>query len=188
MATKARARTASGRGRSTALSKSQDAINLLMADHKKVKQLFKKFAKAHESEDLETCREIVETTCTELEIHTTIEEEIFYPAARQVVKDQSLLDEAAVEHESAKQLIEEVKELEPDDPKWAAAFTVLGEYVNHHIKEEEGQLFPQTKRGGLDAASVGEQIQQRKTELQAQMAPEDEDQGEEDELEQSDED
>ena len=162
MPTKTNART-SKRSRTTT---GRDAIGLLMADHKKVKALFKKFEKAHKSEDMDLCREIVETTCNELEIHTTIEEEIFYPAAREVVKDEDLLDEAAVEHDSAKSLIAQIKALDPDDPRWAASFTVLGEYVNHHVKEEETSLFPQAKRGGLDAASIGEQLKQRKEELQ----------------------
>ena len=170
--------------RSHATTNGKDAISLLMADHKKVKQLFRKFAKAHEGEDIELCKEIVETACNELEMHTTLEEEIFYPAARETVKDESLLDEAAVEHESAKSLIEQLKSLDPDDPKWAACFIVLGEYVNHHIKEEENELFPQSKRGGLDVDALGEQMLQRKEELQELLTPsEDEDAEDKDEVE-----
>lgn len=151
-------------------AKKTDAFALLMEDHKRVKRLFSKFEKAHESEDLDLCRQIVDATCRELEIHTTIEEEILYPAAREAVRDEDLLDEAAVEHESAKSLIEKLRELEPGDPKWAATFTVLGEYVSHHVKEEEGSMFPQAKRGKLDAQAIGERLAQRKQELESEMS------------------
>jgi hemerythrin superfamily protein len=153
-----------------AQSKSTDAIDLLKEDHQKVKKAFKEFEKMDRS-DGEACRELVETTCTDLRVHTTIEEEIFYPAVREAINDDDIMNEAAVEHESAKILIEQLESMEPDDPNYHATFTVLGEYVMHHVKEEEGEMFPQAKKAqDLDLAALGERMKARKEELTSEMA------------------
>ncbi|TMH64138.1 MAG: hemerythrin domain-containing protein [Betaproteobacteria bacterium] len=151
-----------------ARSKTANAIDLLKEDHEKVKKAFKEFEKMDRS-DTESCRELVERVCAELRVHTTLEEEIVYPALREAIEDEDIMNEAAVEHETAKMLIEQLENMEPDDPNYFATFTVLGEYVMHHVKEEEGEMFPQAKKAkDLDLEALGEQIKARKEELSAE--------------------
>ena len=110
-----------------------DAIALLKADHRKVESLFEKFEKATSaSTKQKLCHEI----CTELKIHTTIEEEIFYPALRGRIEDDTL-DEAYVEHDGAKVLVNDLESASPDDDFYDAKVTVLSEEVKHHVREEE---------------------------------------------------
>jgi len=146
----------------------EDAFTLLEEDHKRVQKLFKQFEKL-DPDDEEACRELVETACEELEIHTTIEEEIFYPALREALEKADILDEAEVEHDSAKVLIEQLRSLEPSDPKYAATFTVLGEYVNHHIEEEESEMFKQAKKAKVDVDALGQQMLTRRGELEEEL-------------------
>jgi hypothetical protein len=139
-----------------------DAISILRADHRRVEEMFKEFERAHgERSKAEIAAEI----CEELKVHTQVEEELFYPAARRVLDAQDLLDEAEVEHASAKSLIEEIEGMEPGEHLYDAKVTVLGEYVRHHIKEEQKELFPQVKETDLDLKELGAQIEQRKGEL-----------------------
>lgn len=150
-------------------SKTATAIDLLKEDHDKVRKAFKEFEKMDRA-DSETCRQRVRSVCDDLRVHTTLEEEIFYPAVREAIDDEDLMNEAAVEHETAKTLIEQLENMEPDDPNYFATFTVLGEYVLHHVKEEEGEMFPQAKKAdGLDLEALGEQIRARKEELASQQ-------------------
>ena len=111
-----------------------NALELLKEDHAKVKQSFKEFEKM-DHEDTATMQEMVRAVCAELKAHTTIEEEIFYPAVRDAIEDEDLMNEAQVEHQSAKDLITQLEGMQPDDPMYSATFTVLGEYVLHHVKE-----------------------------------------------------
>lgn len=168
---------ASHRGASK--SSSQDAIHLLSEDHKKVMDMFEEFEqmKKEGDTDEEAKQMLVELACTDLTIHAQVEEEIFYPAAREAIDDMDLLDEAEVEHASARQLISELAAMQPDDDLYDAKFTVLGEYVKHHIQEEEKQLFPKIKKSELDLDELGEEIRQRKLELREELGvqPEDED-------------
>ena len=151
-----------------ARSKTANAIDLLKEDHEKVKKAFKQFEKMDRA-DSEGCRELVERVCADLRVHTTLEEEIVYPAVREAIEDEDIMNEAAVEHETAKMLIEQLENMEPDDPNYFATFTVLGEYVMHHVKEEEGEMFPQAKKAkDLDLEALGEQIKARKEELSAE--------------------
>jgi hemerythrin superfamily protein len=145
-------------------SRASGAIEMLKADHDKVKKAFKEFEKLSH-EDTDSARQIVETTCEDLKVHTTLEEEIFYPALREAIDDEDILNEAAVEHETAKMLIEQLENMGPDDPNYRATFTVLGEYVLHHVKEEEGEMFPQAKKSDLDFEGLGERMRTRKEEL-----------------------
>ena len=145
-------------------SRASGAIEMLKSDHDKVKKAFKDFEKL-EHDDTENARQIVETTCEDLKVHTTLEEEIFYPALREAMDDEDLLNEAAVEHETAKMLIEQLENMGPDDPNYRATFTVLGEYVLHHVKEEEGEMFPEAKKSDLDFEALGERMRTRKEEL-----------------------
>jgi hemerythrin superfamily protein len=149
-------------------SKTPAAIEMLKADHAKVKKAFKEFEKTDRS-DTETCRELVRTVCDDLKVHTSLEEEIFYPAVREAIDDEDIMNEASVEHETAKMLIEQLENMEPDDPNYHATFTVLGEYVMHHVKEEEGEMFPQAQKTDLDLEALGEQMQERKAELMSQV-------------------
>jgi hemerythrin superfamily protein len=146
-----------------------DAIELLMQDHKKVQKVFKEFEKSKDELGEAEKSEMVRQCCMDLKIHTQLEEEIFYPAAREAIEDEELLDEAEVEHASAKQLIDELESMEPGEELYDARFTVLGEYVNHHIKEEEHSLFPEVKKAKLDLDELGQQMLQMKQKLQGEM-------------------
>ena len=144
-----------------------DAVKLLKADHAEVKKLFAQYEKlakagAPSAERSRCAGEI----CDKLTVHATIEEEIFYPAAREALgaSHEDLVDEADVEHASAKQLIAEIQSSDPSDDHYDAKVTVLGEYINHHVKEEQNEMFPKlTKK--LDMAALGEQLRARKAEL-----------------------
>lgn len=172
-------RNATSKGSSKSTSKSaprgkassQDALHLLMEDHKKVQEMFEEFEQMKEAGELDddTKQQLVEDACTELTIHAQVEEELFYPAARDAIDDMDLLDEAEVEHASARQLITELAAMQPDDDLYDAKFTVLGEYVKHHIQEEEKQLFPKIKKAELDLDELGEEIRQRKVELREEL-------------------
>jgi hemerythrin-like domain-containing protein len=116
-------------------------------------------------QDPESAQALIERTCAELEVHAELEEQLFYPAAREALKEEDLVDEAEVEHTSVKVLIEQLKGMSPGDPKYAATFKVLGEYVNHHIKEEEGEMFPGLTKTGVEWDSVLEQMTSRREEL-----------------------
>lgn len=146
-----------------ATAKPDDAIKLLKADHKEVRTLFEKF---DQTEDEARKQELARKICHALTVHTQIEEEIFYPAARQADIDEDLLDEATVEHASAKDLIEQISQMTAADPLFDAKVTVLGEYVNHHVEEEESELFPECRESGMDLKAIGEKLAARKAELQ----------------------
>jgi len=168
MATKkkaARSKSASKKSAKKKSSRPQDAIGLLKADHAKVKELFEQFFKSR-SDDKK--QQLAQTICQELTVHTTIEEEIFYPAAREAIDEADLVDEAEVEHQSAKDLIGQIEAGGPDDEKWEARVKVLCEYINHHVKEEESELFPQARDTELDLKALGEQLLARKQELLAE--------------------
>ena len=146
--------------------KKLDAIALLKADHDQVEDLFKQYEKASGDGRKE---KLAKQICRELTIHTTIEEEIFYPACEGKV-DEDLLKEAYVEHDGAKILIAEIMAGEPSDEFYDAKVKVLQEEIEHHIEEEEKRvegLFSQARKAGLDMDALGEQLESRKTELLA---------------------
>jgi hypothetical protein len=151
-------------------SSSLDAIKLLTTDHREVKELFQRYQSLvdHDAEDDEK-QPIAHQICAMLTIHTTIEEEIFYPAAQDLIKEPELVDEANVEHASAKDLIAQLEASDPTDPLYDAKVKVLGEYIDHHVNEEESELFPQTRRAKLDMKALGERLVQRKSALMAEM-------------------
>ncbi len=149
------------------------ALEMLKEDHDKVKKAFKEFEKM-DREDTEAMQELVQTVCEELKVHTTLEEEIFYPAVREAIEDEDVMNEAQVEHETAKMLIEQLENMGPDDPNFHATFTVLGEYVNHHVQEEEGEIFPQAKKTDLDFEDLAQRMKARKEELMGEMEEEEE--------------
>lgn len=145
-------------------SKSPEALEMLKQDHDKVQKAFKEFEKL-DRENAEAVRDLAMQTCEDLKVHTALEEEIFYPALREAIDDEDILNEAAVEHETAKMLIEQLENMQEDDPNFHATFTVLGEYVRHHIKEEEGEMFPAAKKSDLDFEELAGRMRQRKDEL-----------------------
>lgn len=153
----------------------RNAVGLLVQDHKRVQKLFKDFEKA-DRDDEESVRELVETACLELQIHSMLEEEIFYPAVRAHGQGdvEDLLNEAEVEHEAVDELIAKLRELEASDPMYCAYFSVLAEYVRHHVKEEEQELFPKVEgMPALDLRQIGEDMRLRREELFAEMERQD---------------
>ena len=145
-------------------SKETDAIALLTADHDKVRKAFKQFEKM-DHEDTAAMKELVDEVCGELKVHISVEEEIFYPAARAAIDDDDQMNEAQVEHNSGKELIALLEGMDPGDEMYAATFTVLCEYIEHHATEEEEEMFPAARKARVDLAQLGEQIKARKEEL-----------------------
>jgi hypothetical protein len=147
-----------------AKDKTMDAVALLKADHRKVAGLFEKFESA---KGTARKRKLVEEICTELCVHTAIEEEIFYPACKGEVEEDAL-DEAYVEHDGAKALLAELIEATPSDAFYDAKVHVLAEMIEHHVKEEEKRsegLFAQAKAAGLPVVDLGTRMQARKEKL-----------------------
>jgi hypothetical protein len=147
-----------------------DAVALLKQDHRKVEDLFEKFEKAH---DERRKKALVQEICTELVIHSTIEEEIFYPACKDKIEDEDLLEESYVEHDGAKVLIAELLDSTPDAEFYDAKVTVLSEMIKHHVEEEEKRsegLFAQAKQAGLDMSELGRRMMERKEQLKQQFA------------------
>jgi hemerythrin superfamily protein len=154
----------------TNADRNEDAITLLTADHAKVKKLFKEFEDLKERDgSAEDKSGLVTQICNELKVHAEIEEEIFYPAVRKAIDDGDLMDEALVEHAGAKELIAQLEDMSPDDELYDAKVTVLGEQIQHHVKEEEGQMFPKAKKAKVDGEALGVQMTRRKAELAAEM-------------------
>ncbi|HTD90492.1 MAG TPA: hemerythrin domain-containing protein [Burkholderiales bacterium] len=146
-----------------------DAITLLKADHEYVDELFKSFGKINGNSKKKT--ELVKDICAELRAHTTVEEEIFYPAVRAALKKEKMLvDEADVEHALAKQLISELEDMKAGDDHYDAKVIVLGEYIRHHVREEHTEMFPKVKKSTIDLHDLGGRIQQRKLELKNGMS------------------
>lgn len=165
--------TSSDRPRVQTRDDNVDAVTLLVADHKEVRQLFKSYEALVDTKAGTVEKEaLAEQICSMLTIHMTVEEEIFYPAAREIVKEQGLLDEGVVEHASAKDLIEQIQDMQPGENLFDAKVKVLGEYIAHHVKEEEKELFPKVMRSTLDLHALGEEMFARKQELMAEAGVE----------------
>lgn len=154
--------------RKKAAPKAQDALALLKADHRLVSGLFADFEKTRSANKQ---KQIVERICTELVVHATVEEEIFYPAVKLALKDKELVPEATVEHTSVKELIARVRGVEPDGEIYSARINVMGEFIKHHVKEEEREMFARVKKTKLDLKALGAQMAARKEELLLQAAP-----------------
>lgn len=138
------------------------AIDLLEEDHREVEDLFDEFEKV---EDVSAKEQLALKICMALQVHTRIEEEIFYPAARGAIEKPELIDEAIVEHASAKQLISEIEDMKPGEELYDAKVKVLQEQVHHHVEEEEGELFPQVEASKLNLEAVGKKMAERKAAL-----------------------
>jgi hemerythrin superfamily protein len=148
-----------------AASRPADAIKLLKDDHKEVKAYFKQYESLEDDAEKQA---LADKICLALTVHAQIEEEIYYPATREAIDDDDLLDEAEVEHASAKQLIAEIQAMKAGDRLFDAKVTVLGEYIAHHVEEEEGEMFPESRDSDLDLKALGVQLADRKAELMAQ--------------------
>ena len=148
-----------------------DAIKLLMDDHKEVHGLFLKYKKLLGKDDAGTERQpLAEQICMLLTVHASIEEEIFYPAARKAGVDADLLDEADVEHASCNALIAQIRDIGPREDRYDAKVTVLGEYMDHHVKEEQDELFPKCRKSAMDLSAIGARLASRKEALMAEMS------------------
>jgi hemerythrin superfamily protein len=150
-----------------------DACSLLDTDHKNVKKLFTAYDELVGSKVASATakkRQLAQQICAELTVHTQIEEEIFYPAVREAIKETDLLDEAEVEHASAKDLIAQIQDAEEIDEMFDAKVKVLGEYIDHHVKEERNEMFLKARAAkGLDLVTMRELMAARKEELMAEM-------------------
>ncbi len=148
-----------------------DACTFLDHDHREVKKMFREYdelAGSRAQASVARKQELAKEICQALTVHTTIEEEIFYPAVRAALKDTAMLDEAEIEHASAKELISQIENGDPSDDKFDAKVKVLGEYIDHHVKEERGEMFPKARSAkGLDLVAMRDQLQARKEELMA---------------------
>ncbi|PKO78925.1 MAG: hemerythrin [Betaproteobacteria bacterium HGW-Betaproteobacteria-15] len=145
----------------------KDAIAMLKADHAAVSEMFAEYEK---SRSIPKKKALVAEICTALSVHAQIEEEIFYPAVKAALKDKLLVPEATVEHTSVKDLIAQIEGLEPDGEMYDAKVKVLSEYVKHHVKEEQNEMFPKAKSTSLDMVDLGAQMAARKDELMALTA------------------
>jgi hypothetical protein len=143
-----------------------DAVDLLTDDHLEVGALFKQYEKLAKKEaSAEQRRTLAQTICDMLKAHTTIEEEIFYPAARRAGIDADLLDEADIEHASAKDLIAQIEGGDADDDHYDARVKVLSEYITHHVVEEHTEMFPKCRRAGMDLIGLRGEMEARKMAL-----------------------
>ena len=143
-----------------------DAVDLLTDDHLAVDALFKQYEKLAKKEaPADQRRTLAQSICDMLKAHTTIEEEIFYPAARRAGIDADLLDEADIEHASAKDLIAQIEGGDADDDHYDAKVKVLGEYITHHVVEEHSEMFTKCRRSGMDLVGLRGEMEARKMSL-----------------------
>lgn len=146
-----------------------DACTLLDNDHKAVKKLFKAYEELAHSKARDATQkkmELAREICQELTVHATVEEEIFYPALREALKETDVLAEAEVEHAGAKDLIAQIESMDSADEMFDAKVKVLGEYIDHHVKEERNQIFPKARAArGLDLVAMRDELQARKDAL-----------------------
>lgn len=144
-----------------------DAVELLKEDHRRVEELFKRFDKANDDGGMRAA--LAGTICSELTVHAQLEEEVFYPRIREALDEDDLINEAEVEHQVAKDLIGQLSAMSPDDEKFAATMTVLCEYIEHHVEEEEDEMFKKVKKAKIDLEALGAEMQERKLAIEAQL-------------------
>ncbi len=158
--------------KSAARRSDQDAIAMLKADHQRVRDLVQQFEHACASDDDERRGRLAERICQELDVHAQLEEELFYPAVRASIDDEDLMDEAQVEHQSARELIRQIRATAPGDALYDAKVKVLGEYVEHHVQEEEKQMFPRARRARIDVADLARRMAERRSQLESEHSME----------------
>ncbi|MDO9357718.1 MAG: hemerythrin domain-containing protein [Polaromonas sp.] len=153
---------------SKAPPKMNDAVDLLDADHIAVKKLFAQFKKLSEAKaGADERKALADRICMELTVHADVEEQIFYPAAREAIHDDDLLNEAEVEHASAKDLIAQISGMDADEELFDAKVIVLGEYIDHHVEEERTEMFPKARKSGMDLKGMVADLKALKEELLA---------------------
>ena len=152
----------------------KDACDLLDADHKQVKKMFKEYEELTNSRGRTVAQkkmDLARQNCHELTVHAQIEEEIFYPALRAAIKDTDMIAEAEVEHQTAKDLIAQIESMDVGEHLFDAKVKVLGEYIDHHVKEERNEIFPKARSARkLDLVSMRDELMARKEELMGEMA------------------
>ncbi|HYT53278.1 MAG TPA: hemerythrin domain-containing protein [Verrucomicrobiae bacterium] len=139
-----------------------NAVQMIRQDHKKVKGLFRKFDQAKNNG---AKKRIADQVIQELEVHTTLEEEIFYPAVQNELGDKEMIDEANKEHQQAKEIIQELKTLDSEDDQLEEQFAELVECIKHHVEEEESEMLPKAEESSMDLTDYGKQMSERKAEL-----------------------
>jgi hemerythrin superfamily protein len=163
---KKRAKSAGGKQspRRRRAAKQQDAIDLLMADHRQVEEWFEQFESTRSNDRK---RRLSGQICEALKVHAQIEEEIFYPAFLEATDDEDVHHEAEVEHEGAKRLIADIEASGVDDDYYDARVTVLSEMIKHHVNEEEKRdgMFSKARKADMDLVGLGQQLEARKAEL-----------------------
>jgi precorrin-2 methylase len=148
-------------------NESIDAIELLTQQHREVKEMFDRFENMTDRAKVSK-KKLADEICNALIMHTTIEEEIYYPATREASEEtEDMVDEAVVEHASAKDLIAQIMEMDPGDDLYDAKVKVLGEMVEHHVQEEEEEMFPKTRELKLDLKALGQEMKARQMEIEA---------------------
>lgn len=149
--------------------RTKDAITLLKADHRAVEKLFKQYEKLAEEGGSHARKEkLADKICKELKVHTQIEEEIFYPGVHGAIEE-DLLKEAVVEHSSAKELISQIESMDAGDELFDAKVQVLAEYIIHHVKEEETEMFPKVKEAEVNTKALGARMQSLQEVLKAEQ-------------------
>jgi hemerythrin superfamily protein len=160
--------------RTMATRAAKDACDLLDADHRNVKKMFKEYEELTNSRSRTAAQkkmELARQICHELTVHAQVEEEIFYPALRAALKETDLLAEAEVEHKTAKDLIAQIEAMGEADEMFDAKVTVLGEYIDHHVKEEKNEIFPKARSARkLDLVAMRDELMARKEELMGEPA------------------
>jgi hemerythrin-like domain-containing protein len=148
---------------------SRNAFDVLEEDHREVEEWFDEYDELKDGDE-DRKAELAEKICLALKVHAQIEEEIFYPCAREATKDDDLIDEAIVEHATVKNLIAEIEEMDVGEELFDAKVRVLGEMVKRHIREEQEELFPELQSAKIDLDVVGKKIAERKEELMSEMS------------------
>lgn len=150
----------------------RSATAMLKADHQRVRQLVAQYNALAESDSAhdDQKRSLAERICQELDVHARLEEELFYPAVRERAGIDDLMDEAEVEHQTARDLIHQIEAMSPGDPLYDAKVKVLGEYVDHHIGEEEKQMMPKARKAGIDEADLARRMGERRKQLEAEQS------------------
>lgn len=156
---------------------STNALELLKRDHDDVDRMFKQYEEIKDGAEDSEKEDLVAQICDALTVHAQIEETIFYPAARRVLQEeegQDLLNEAAVEHQTLKDIIARLEAAPTSDPLYDAGVKVLSEYTKHHVREEENELFPKVRATDIDLQAIGQQLAERKQQLESRgsRAPE----------------
>lgn len=169
MSTRPQSGTQANAGKGVNAMGAQDALELLIADHREASELFEQFENLSDRAKASK-QKIVQKVCKALLVHTQIEEEILYPAVREFVKDlEDKVDEAVVEHAAAKDLIRQLHDMNPDEDLYDAKVKVLSEEIEHHVEEEEKEMFPKLRKSKMDLMAIGQELAQRKQELMATL-------------------